>query len=67
MAERGFTMFIHAAFIGAVLYFSMVYLLKQSPEVAEDRSILLAAFILVYMVMFGHGAPTHINKNVALW
>jgi CDP-glucose 4,6-dehydratase len=30
----------------------------------ENRSILLAAFVLVYMILFGHGLPGSINKNL---
>jgi hypothetical protein len=38
--------------------------LKQKQSVAENRSILLAAIILIYMIMFGHGLPTSVNKNL---
>jgi hypothetical protein len=40
----------------------MVFMLGQTQVVAENRSILLAALILVYMILFGHGMPTSINK-----
>jgi len=36
----------------------------QREIVAENRSILLAALILVYMIVFGHGLPSSINKNL---
>jgi hypothetical protein len=42
----------------------MIFILGQSPMVAENRSILLAAFILAYMILFGHGLPLSINKNL---
>uniref|UniRef100_A0A6C0KS19 Uncharacterized protein n=1 Tax=viral metagenome TaxID=1070528 RepID=A0A6C0KS19_9ZZZZ len=42
----------------------MIYILGQKPIVAENRSIIIAAFILIYMIMFGHGLPTSINKNL---
>jgi hypothetical protein len=42
----------------------MIYALGQRPIVAENRSILLAAFVLIYMLMFGHGLPTKINKDL---
>jgi hypothetical protein len=42
----------------------MIYLLGQRQVVAENRSILLAALILVYMIMFGHGMPKAINKDL---
>jgi hypothetical protein len=62
--ENGRTMLLHSAVIGVVLYFVMIFILKQKPEVAENRSIILAALILIYMIVFGHGPPTSINKNL---
>ena len=62
--EGGFTMFIHSAIITVILYVIMKFLLKQSEMVAQDRSILIGALTLVYMIMFGHSLPTHINKNI---
>jgi hypothetical protein len=35
----------------------MVFVLKQSAMVAENRSLLLAAIVLIYMILFGHGLP----------
>jgi hypothetical protein len=42
----------------------MVFVLGQRTIVAEDRSILIAALVLIYMLLFGHGLPTSINKNI---
>lgn len=63
--ERGIIMVLHSVIIGLILYILMVFLLKQKPEVAENRSILIAAVILIYMIVFGHGLPNKINKS--LW
>jgi len=57
-------MLLHSVIIGIVLYVIMLYGLKQRPVVAENRSILLAALILIYMILFGHGLPGTINKNL---
>ena len=62
--ERGTTMLTHAAAIGVVLYVVMVFGLKQQPLVAENRSILIAAAVLIYMVLYGHGMPTRMNTNI---
>lgn len=62
--ERGLVMVGHALVIGVVLYAVMVWILKQDPRVAEDRSILVAGIVLVYMVLFGHGLPNTINRNI---
>jgi hypothetical protein len=62
--EGGFTMFIHSTIITVILYVIMKFLLKQSEMVAQDRSILIGALTLVYMILFGHSLPTHINKNI---
>lgn len=62
--ESGITMLLHSVIIGVVLYLIMVFLLKQNKVVAENRSIFIAAIVLIYMIMFGHGLPTKINKNL---
>tara|TARA_Y100000816_G_C25567217_1_gene305946 strand:- start:158 stop:349 length:192 start_codon:yes stop_codon:yes gene_type:complete len=62
--ERGLTHLLHAAILGVVLYVLMVYLLKQSTPLAENRSILIAAIALIYMILFGHGLPKKLNANV---
>ena len=62
--ENGRMMFLHSIIIGLVLYFIMTLVLRQTPVVAENRSILLAAFVLIYMILFGHGLPMAINKNL---
>lgn len=62
--ESGRMMLLHSVLIGVVLYLVMVFALGQRQVVAENRSILLAALALVYMVLFGHGLPTSVNKNL---
>lgn len=57
-------MLLHSIIIGVLLYLFMFFILGQKQIVAENRSVLLAAFILVYMILFGHGMPTAINKNL---
>ena len=62
--EKGRMMLLHSAIIGILLYLFMIFILGQSKVVAENRSILLAAVMLIYMIVFGHGLPTSINKNL---
>jgi hypothetical protein len=57
-------MVLHSAIIGILLYIFMIFILGQNENVAENRSILLATLILIYMIVFGHGLPTSINKNL---
>lgn len=57
-------MILHSAIIGVLLYLAMVFLLGQKQSVAENRSILLASLVLAYMILFGHGLPTAINKDL---
>jgi len=57
-------MVLHSAIIGILLYLFMIYILSQNQIVAENRSILLSAVILIYMILFGHGLPSSINKNL---
>lgn len=62
--ERGLTMLMHSTIIGVLIYVIMVFLLGYKSEVAEDRSLLIASLILAYMILFGHGLPKSINKNI---
>jgi len=63
--ERGAVMLAHSAMIGIAIYLMMRYVFNQSAFVAEDRSIVIAAIVLIYMIMFGHGVPGQINKNLS--
>ena len=62
--ENGRNMLIHSVIIGILLYIFMIFILGQKQAVAENRSILFASFILIYMIIFGHGLPISINKNI---
>jgi hypothetical protein len=62
--ERGLIMLLHSVIIGIVLYFIMTLGLQQQTAVAENRSILIAASVLIYMIVFGHGLPVKINKLI---
>lgn len=57
-------MLLHSLIIGVVLYMLMVFVFKQNQQMAENRSILIAAVLLIYMILFGHGLPTKINKDL---
>tara|TARA_B110000285_G_scaffold12811_1_gene12726 strand:+ start:3422 stop:3616 length:195 start_codon:yes stop_codon:yes gene_type:complete len=62
--ESGRMMLLHSVIIGVLLYLFMIFILGQNKMVAENRSILLTAFVLMYMILFGHGLPTSINKKL---
>ena len=62
--ESGRNMLLHSLIIGILLYVFMFYLLGQRQVVAENRSILLSAASLMYMILFGHKLPGKINSNL---
>jgi hypothetical protein len=62
--ERGLIMLLHSVIIGLILYILMVFVFKQKETVAENRSILISALILIYMILFGHGIPDKLNSNL---
>jgi hypothetical protein len=62
--ERGLIMLLHSIIIGLILYILMVFVFKQKETVAENRSILISALILIYMILFGHGIPGKLNSNL---
>jgi len=57
-------MVLHSLIIGIILYCVMLFGLGQKSNVAENRSILIASCVLIYMILFGHGLPTKLNKNI---
>ena len=57
-------MLLHSVIIGIIIYVFLMFVLGQRQVVAENRSILIAALILVYMILFGHGLPMSINKEL---
>ena len=63
--ERGIVMLAHSAMIGIAIFLMMKFILNQPQAIAEDRSIVISAFVLIYMVMFGHGLPTQLNRNLS--
>jgi hypothetical protein len=62
--ERGLMMVLHSIIIGIVLYMLMVFVFNQKSQIAENRSILIASVILIYMILFGHGLPLKLNNNL---
>ena len=62
--EGGLTMLLHSVIIGIILYLIMIYIFRQKQSVAINRSLILSALVLIYMILFGHGLPTKINKGV---
>lgn len=53
----GLNHLIHATILIAVAYVVMLYGLKQSPSVAETRSLALGSVAFAYMLLFGHQLP----------
>lgn len=62
--ERGLMMLLHSIIIGLILYIVMVFVFNQNQAVAENRSILISAILLIYMILFGHDIPTKLNRNL---
>ena len=62
--ERGLTMVLHSVLIGILLYFIMTIGFKQQANIAENRSILIASVVLIYMILFGHGLPNKLNRYI---
>ena len=60
--ENALSHLFHSSIITIILYFIMKFILKQSDIMSLNRSILVGALALIYMILFGHGMPTHLNK-----
>jgi len=57
-------MLLHAIVIGLIFYVVMVVGLGQKANVAENRSILMSAVIVIYMILFGHGLPMRMRHDL---
>ena len=62
--NSSFNHLLHSVILGVLLYFIMLFVLKQNYGVAQDRSMLIAALALVYMMLFGHSLPKSVNRNI---
>ena len=62
--DNGQIMFLHSVIIGILLYIFIIFILEQNQIVSKNRSILISALLLVYMIVFDHSLPTSINKNL---
>ena len=56
--ERGLVMIVHGVIVALLAYVAMIYGLKQGQSMAENRSVLLGALAVAYMVVFGHQIPS---------
>jgi len=62
--EGGLTMLWHSFIITTILYLLMVYVLSMSTSRSMNRSLLIGACSLIYMILFGHRLPININTNI---
>ena len=53
----GLNHLIHSCILVSIAYVIMIYGLKQSPSIAEPRSVAIGAFAFGYMLLFGHEMP----------
>ena len=60
--ESALVHLFHAFILTIVLYLLMRFALRQSQNMSLNRSLLIGAVALAYMILFGHGLPTHINR-----
>lgn len=60
--ESALSHLFHALIITLILYVIMKFILKQSCTMSLNRSLLIGALALIYMILFGHRMPTHINN-----
>jgi hypothetical protein len=42
----------------------MVYGLRQADAIAQARSMMIGAVVLIYMLLFGHGLPMSMRRSM---
>jgi putative effector of murein hydrolase len=60
--ETALSHLFHASIITIILYVIMKFFVKQSCTMSLNRSLLIGALALIYMILFGHGMPMHLKK-----
>lgn len=53
---------LHASILAIILFILMRFVLGQSKHMALNRSILIGALAVIYMILFGHRLPTRMNN-----
>ena len=53
---------LHASILAIILFVIMRFILGQTQTISLNRSILIGALAVIYMILFGHGLPTRINR-----
>jgi hypothetical protein len=61
--ERGIVMALHSVIIASIVYVALIYT-GYREAVSENRSLLVLSVVLIYMILFGHGLPVKLNKNI---
>ena len=56
--ESALMMVLHSIIIGGVIYFLMTTFKKLEPDASQTFSVLIAAVVLIYMIVFGHNLPS---------
>ena len=64
--NHSLTMVLYATILTIILYFIMNYMLRQSASMSLDRSIVVGAIILIYLICFGTGNMNSFNKNLMM-
>jgi hypothetical protein len=64
MQEGPLNMVWHSLMIAIIFYAIAVYILGHRRGLAYNRSFLVFAIALTYMLLFGHGLPWRINRNL---
>lgn len=58
----GLNHLIHSCILVSIAYVIMIYGLKQSPSIAEPRSLAIGASAFGYMLIFGHDLPPFLKR-----
>jgi hypothetical protein len=63
MSESGTMMVAHSLLIGIIIYGIFIFM-GVSQTKAENRSAIVVAIGILYMVLFGHDMPGKINAEI---
>ncbi len=55
---------LRSLLVAAGAFFTMTYFLKQKPEIAAEKAMLLGGVFLTYTILFLHGGSSLLNPRI---
>ena len=55
---------LYSLMIGLIVFVVMKYFLKKDIKNCQNTSTIIGSLVVIYIVLFGLGLPTEVNRNI---